>query len=48
MKRENIYKLIKYITAFFSVIMIICFIVQLARIFFGNLNPMYSRDLVGK
>ena len=48
MKKESIYKIIKYVTAFFSIIMIICFIIQLARVYFGDLSPMYSRDIVGK
>ena len=48
MKKDSVYKLIKYITAFFSIIMIICFIVQLARVYFGNLTPMFSRPLVGQ
>lgn len=48
MKKESIYKIVKYITAFFSVVMIICLIVQLARIYFGDLTPKYSRSLVTK
>lgn len=46
MKKDSVYKLIKYITAFFSIITIVCFVVQLARIYFGNLTPMFSRALV--
>ena len=48
MEKIKIFKIIKILTAIFSGAMIIGFIIQLSRIFFGNLNPMFSRELVGK
>lgn len=46
MNKEKVFKIIKYITAVFSFVMFICFIVQLSRIYFSSLKPLYSRDLV--